>query len=64
MKLKTKLAFLFSALILCVLTAFLGLRCQRRQVTRIACVGDSITYGAGISHITKNSYPARLQSLL
>ena len=64
MKLKTKLAFLFSALILCALTAFLGLRCQRRQVTRIACVGDSITYGAGISHIAKNSYPARLQSLL
>lgn len=64
MKLKTKLAFFFSALILCALTAFLGLRCQRRQVTRIACVGDSITYGAGISHIAKNSYPARLQSLL
>ena len=36
MKLKTKLAFFFSALILCALTAFLGLRCQRRQVTRIA----------------------------
>ena len=33
MKLKTKLAFFFSALILCALTAFLGLRCQRRQVT-------------------------------
>lgn len=64
MKFKTKLTVFFSALLLCALTVFLGLRCQRRQVIRVACVGDSITYGAGISNISKNSYPARLQSLL
>jgi acyl-CoA thioesterase-1 len=31
---------------------------------RVACVGDSITYGYGISGRESNSYPARLQSLL
>ena len=55
MKFKTKLTLFFSALLLCALTVFLGLRCQRRQVIRVACVGDSITYGAGISNISKNS---------
>lgn len=64
MKRKTKPAIFFSAVALCALTAFWGVRCQRRQPIRIACVGDSITYGAGISNIAKNSYPARLQALL
>ena len=31
---------------------------------KVACVGDSITYGHGISDWTKNSYPAVLQGLL
>lgn len=31
---------------------------------RIACIGDSITYGAGIWNRGKNSYPARLNKLL
>ena len=30
----------------------------------VACVGDSITYGAGISDRLKNGYPAQLQQLL
>lgn len=30
---------------------------------RIACIGDSITYGAGIWNRGKNSYPARLNRL-
>jgi acyl-CoA thioesterase-1 len=33
-------------------------------VTKIACVGDSITYGAGIKDREKNSYPAQLQTIL
>jgi lysophospholipase L1-like esterase len=33
-------------------------------VTKIACVGDSITYGAGIKDREHNSYPAQLQTLL
>ncbi len=31
---------------------------------RVACVGDSITFGAGIEDRQKNSYPAQLQALL
>ena len=30
----------------------------------VACVGDSITYGAGISDRTNNSYPAQLRRIL
>lgn len=36
---------------------------QEGQV-RIACVGDSITYGHGISNWEKNNYPARLGKLM
>src|SRR3712207_5545352 len=31
-----------------------------KNVFRVACVGDSITYGAGVSGREKNSYPAVL----
>src|SRR5260221_6562390 len=31
---------------------------------RVACVGDSITYGAGITDRAHNSYPAQLASML
>src|SRR4051812_7771397 len=31
---------------------------------KVACVGDSITFGAGIKDRDKNSYPAQLQGLL
>lgn len=31
---------------------------------RIACVGDSITFGAGIDDRNQNSYPAQLQDML
>lgn len=31
---------------------------------RVACIGNSITYGAGIANREKNSYPAQLQSYL
>lgn len=34
------------------------------QQTRIACVGDSITYGAHVWHRRANCYPAKLQKLL
>lgn len=35
-----------------------------REAIRIACIGNSITYGAGISNRDKNSYPAQLQAYL
>lgn len=34
------------------------------EAVKVACVGDSITYGAGIKDRAKNSYPVQLQSLL
>lgn len=36
----------------------------RSGQVRVACVGDSITYGYGVEHWSKNNYPAVLQSLL
>jgi acyl-CoA thioesterase I len=33
-------------------------------VTRVACVGDSITYGSGVNEREKNAYPAVLDGLL
>ncbi len=38
--------------------------CTLPKRTRIACVGDSITWGAGIPDREHKSYPARLQQLL
>ena len=35
-----------------------------KQKIKIACVGDSITYGAGIKDRSNNSYPALLQKML
>lgn len=32
--------------------------------TKVACIGDSITYGYGLANRAADSYPARLQSLL
>src|SRR6056297_1277082 len=39
---------------------------QTRQETdslKIACIGDSITFGARVSHPSVDSYPAELQKL-
>ncbi len=35
-----------------------------KQIIKVACVGNSITYGAGISNREKNAYPAQLQYYL
>ncbi|HEY9259784.1 GDSL-type esterase/lipase family protein [Chitinophaga sp.] len=42
----------------CCLTA------TAQKKIRIACVGNSITYGLGIANRAKNSYPAQLQHML
>ncbi|MBQ1981243.1 MAG: hypothetical protein II226_08155, partial [Alistipes sp.] len=34
------------------------------QKIKVACVGNSITYGAGINNNQQNSYPSQLQALL
>jgi acyl-CoA thioesterase I len=48
--------FLFFILFLAVVTA--------NAQTRVACVGNSITYGAGIDGRDSLSYPAQLQKML
>ncbi|GAB3940638.1 GDSL-type esterase/lipase family protein [Spirosoma harenae] len=35
-----------------------------QKTIRIACVGNSITYGAGLTHREQNSFPGQLQYLL
>jgi len=44
----------------CILLAFTA----NAQKIKVACVGNSVTYGAGIKNRTQNSYPAQLQDLL
>lgn len=48
-------------LVILLLTGFFS---ADGQQVRIACVGNSITYGSGIVPRDKNSYPAQLQSML
>lgn len=36
----------------------------KRGQKKVACVGDSITYGYGVSHWAKNNYPTVLNGLL
>ena len=42
---------------------YINMQAKEGQI-KVACVGDSITYGHGISDWTKNSYPVVLQGLL
>ena len=37
---------------------------QNKEKIRVACVGNSVTYGAGIKNRKENSYPAQLQKML
>jgi lysophospholipase L1-like esterase len=41
-----------------------SLKLPQQEVIRVACVGDSITFGSGINKRDQNSYPAQLQKLL
>lgn len=36
----------------------------RTKTIKIACIGNSITYGSGVANREKNAYPGQLQSLL
>lgn len=42
----------------------LFLSCTQEKVIKVACIGDSITYGHGIDDLENDSYPARLGKLL
>ncbi|MBV4358202.1 GDSL-type esterase/lipase family protein [Pinibacter aurantiacus] len=47
-----------------LLVAFVPLNVISQKVINVACIGNSITAGAGIKDPTHNSYPAQLQALL
>ncbi len=55
-----------SSSLLCLLLLLLGMLVPAAlaEVTKVACVGDSITYGAQIPQREVNSYPAQLQQML
>lgn len=44
--------------------ALLSVAASARKPVRVACIGDSITYGAAIEDRDNQSYPAQLQRLL
>ena len=46
------------------LGAYHPLQTPKDGQVRVACVGDSVTYGFGIPNRSKNCYPAALQDLL
>ena len=46
---------------LLLLTAF---ACAQKKPIKVACVGNSITYGYGIENREQNSYPSVLQRQL
>lgn len=52
-----KITTLFLGLILCLLL-------QAQEKTRIACVGNSITFGYGTANPETDSYPSQLQKLM
>ncbi|MEJ0103912.1 MAG: hypothetical protein WDO19_15715 [Bacteroidota bacterium] len=52
---------LFPVLIIMLSFYFSG---GAQQKIKIACIGNSITYGAYIDNREQNSYPAQLQTLL
>lgn len=47
-----------------VITSLLTVNATASERIKVACVGDSITFGAGIQDRDKNSYPAQLGNLL
>ena len=51
------------AALFAIVLLFIACKEEEKKI-KIACVGDSITYGMGIPDRTKNSYPAQLQNLL
>ena len=46
------------------LVLFAALAAHSSDAVKIACIGDSITYGLGLADRAKESYPAQLQKLL
>ena len=60
---KKYLILIFVTIEFFVLSAF-GAERSRERIIKVACVGNSITYGTGIIDRTNDSYPAQLQRML
>ena len=56
--------FCLALLTACVLAFPAGAADKDKEAIRVACLGDSITYGAGVKDREKNCYPAVLGRLL
>ena len=59
-----RLEFLVMKPLFALLVLFSAFAVHAQDHIRIACVGDSITYGSGVQGRESNSYPAVLQHLL
>lgn len=57
-----KRCFSICLLLLCISLA--GVTAQEKKAVKIACIGNSITYGAGIQNPFQNSYPGLLSQWL
>jgi len=55
------ISFATLLILFCGLVATAG---AKETPIRVACVGDSITFGAGIDDRNNNSYPAQIQAML
>ncbi len=51
-------------LILCVVMSWVTVCGAAAEKIKVACIGDSITFGSGLKKPHKESYPAQLQNLL
>mgnify|MGYP000020163005 CR=1 FL=1 len=66
MKTKQRLSSL-SIFLICILTAFASFgqtTSKTSKKVKIACVGNSITYGSRVTNREKNAYPVQLQYML
>lgn len=60
-----KQLFLFAIVFLpCMFVGFSGCSGKHPEEIRVACVGDSITYGEGLRDRVVSNYPAQLQKML
>ncbi len=50
--------------LICILMCGPGASGHAKSRIRVACVGNSITYGAGVSNREMNNYPVQLQAML
>lgn len=56
--------FLPLLLMMGIFSVAINAKVRQRRLIRVACVGNSITYGTGIADREHNSYPAQLQKML